>query len=110
MTDKNFAFHLMKLLHRLAGLGVLLFLAIHILHIGLMSAGPAWFDAAAAVLFFHPVARIAHIFIFFGLLFHALNGLRLMLLEFFPALDRYQRHSIYLTGFLVALIFIPALC
>jgi succinate dehydrogenase / fumarate reductase cytochrome b subunit len=106
MTHQTAELNLMKLLHRLTGLGVLLFLAIHVMHIALMGVDPAWFETIAA-LFRHPAARVLHIFLFFGVLFHAVNGLRLMLLECFPALDPYQRHSIYAAGFLVALVFIP---
>ena len=98
---------LVQLLHRLTGLGVFLFLAIHLLHIWLVSLGPEPFNTITAI-FHHPVARFFHLFLFFSVLFHALNGVRMTLLDFLPGLTRYQRHSIYVTAALLALIFIPS--
>jgi len=96
-----------KILHRVTGVGMLLFLALHILHIWLMGFGPGIFNAITAVLH-HPVGRLLHIFLFFGVLFHAVNGVRMMLVDFIPALERYQRHTIFVSTFIFALVFIPS--
>lgn len=98
---------LMHWLHRLTGVGLFLFLALHIVHIWLMALGPAQFDAITVVLR-HPVARVLHIFLFFSVLFHAGSGLRVIVLDFVPPLARFQRVSIYITLFVVALVFIPS--
>ena len=107
MNQSQSETQLAQLLHRLTGLGVFLFLAIHLLHIWLVALGPEPFNTITAV-FRHPVARLLHLVLFFCVLFHALNGTRVTLLDFFPGLSRYQRHSIYVTAGLLALIFIPS--
>jgi succinate dehydrogenase / fumarate reductase cytochrome b subunit len=99
---------LMQWLHRLTGVGVLLFLALHIVHIWLMALGPDVFDAVTAFLR-QPLARVLHIFLFFSVLFHAANGLRVTLLDFIPPLEKFRRESIYITAFVVALVFIPSM-
>lgn len=98
---------IMQWLHRVSGVGLFLFLALHIGHIWLMGLGPDTFDAVTVVLQ-QPAARLLHLFLFFGVLFHAINGLRLILLDFIPPLERFQRHSIYVAVFVFALVFIPS--
>lgn len=98
--------HLANGLHRLTGVGVFLFLALHILHIGLMGLGPERFDEVTRFLT-QPAARFLHVFLFFSVLFHAINGVRLILLDFAPGLARYRRHSLYIAALVLALTFIP---
>src|SRR5690606_41463547 len=78
------------LLHRTTGLGILLFLLLHIFDIFLVAFGPEVFNA---LLFIYRAwwARVLEVFLLFGVLFHALNGLRLIIQDFWPALWRYER-------------------
>jgi succinate dehydrogenase / fumarate reductase, cytochrome b subunit len=82
------------LLHRTTGIGVLLFLLLHIFDIFLLGFGPEVFDA---LLFFYHAwwARILEVFLLFGLLFHALNGARIIIQDFSPKLWRYERQMIW---------------
>ena len=98
---------LMRRLHQLSGIGIFLFLAMHIAHIGLMATGPHLFNTVTEFLK-HPVARVLHIFLFFSVLLHAINGTRRILLDFAPGLYRFERHSMYAAAFLFALVFIPS--
>lgn len=95
------------LLHRVTGAGMFLFLALHIVHIGLMSRGPEPFNTLTQI-FNQPAGRILHLFLFFSVLFHAVNGTRLILLDFVPALQRYRRASVYVAWFVFAAAFIPS--
>ncbi|MFO7260117.1 MAG: succinate dehydrogenase, cytochrome b556 subunit [bacterium] len=81
------------LLHRTTGLGILLFLLLHIFDIFLVAFGPEVFNA---LLFIYRAwwARVLEVFLLFGVLFHALNGLRLIIQDFWPALWRYERQMI----------------
>lgn len=81
------------LLHRTTGLGILLFLLLHIFDIFLIAFGPEVFNA---LLFIYRAwwARVLEVFLLFGVLFHALNGLRLIIQDFWPALWRYERQMI----------------
>ena len=71
----------------MAGIGVLLFLALHIFDIYLLGFGP---DVFNALLFLYkgPAARVLEVFLLFGLLFHGLNGLRVVLVGTGVAADR----------------------
>ena len=98
---------LAQLLHRITGVGVFLFLVMHIFHIWLAGFSPTTFDNLITV-FTHPVFRVLNIFLFFSVLFHAINGLRVVLLDFIPALTRYRRGSLYVAAFLFFVVFIPS--
>jgi succinate dehydrogenase / fumarate reductase cytochrome b subunit len=93
-------------LHRLAGLGVILFLALHIFDIFLMQFGPETFNQLL-FLYKHPLFRLMEIFLLFGLLYHALNGLRVILLDLFPATARFQMQLWYVQMVIFAAAFIP---
>ena len=94
-------------LHRITGVGIFLFLLLHIFHIWLAGFGPVVFNRMIDI-FNHPLARLMHIFLFFSVLFHAINGLRVIVLDFWPAAERYQRLSVYAAGFLFFTLFIPS--
>ncbi|MBA3532885.1 MAG: succinate dehydrogenase, cytochrome b556 subunit, partial [Ardenticatenales bacterium] len=93
------------ILHRLTGLGVFFFLALHIFDIYLIVLGPDLFNQLAGI-YHHPVARVGHIFLFFCLLWHALNGTRITLLDFVPSMWKYQRQSVWVQVVLTLAIFI----
>jgi succinate dehydrogenase / fumarate reductase cytochrome b subunit len=94
-------------LHRVTGLGVLIFLTLHIVSIWLVGFGPEPFNTLAW-LYRHPAARLLHLFLFFSVLFHAVNGVRIITLDFWPALRRYQRASIWVAAILFLAVFIPS--
>ena len=95
------------ILHRVTGIGVFIFLVLHILHIWLIGFGPKPFNTVTTFLN-HPLARILHIFLFFSVLFHAINGIRVIILDFWPVLWQYRRHSVNIATVVFLLIFIPS--
>ncbi len=96
-------------IHRAAGLGVLAFLALHIADIFVAAFGPGLFDQLL-FLYKGPAARIMEIFLAFGLLYHALNGLRIIAADFVPKLAslRVARPLFYFQLLLFLALFIPA--
>lgn len=92
-------------LHRITGLGVLLFLLLHIVDIFLVNYGPDVFNELL-FLYRHPVFRIGEIILVAGLYYHAANGVRIILIDFWPAAYRYERQlfygviAVFLAGFL----------
>ena len=88
------------ILHRISGLGILLFVALHILASFLSQQ----FGSDLGI-FINTIYEnwIFQIFIFFCALFHAINGLRIVLLDLWPKLLEYQREAIWLEWF----IFLP---
>jgi succinate dehydrogenase / fumarate reductase cytochrome b subunit len=78
------------MLHRVTGVGVFLFLGLHILNIFLMSFPSHVFNS---VLFlYHSILfKLLSIFgLYLGVLYHALNGIRVMIVDFWPGAGRYQ--------------------
>ena len=68
------------IVHRLAGLGILLFFMFHIFESSLRVFGPRTWEAAMALMK-HPFFEIGEFLVFTGFAFHALNGIRLILIE-----------------------------
>ncbi len=77
------------LLHRIAGLGILLFLLIHIVDISLLGFGPAVYNEGIA-LFGLTIVRFLSLALIAGVLYHSYNGVRIMLIDFWPKGARYQ--------------------
>lgn len=95
------------ILHRVAGMGVLLFLALHIFDIFLIAFGPEVYNSLLFIYKGH-IPRLLEVALAFGLLFHGLNGLRIIVQDFFPPVMRYH-HTLYWIQFvLFTLLFIPA--
>ncbi|MBX7234783.1 MAG: succinate dehydrogenase, cytochrome b556 subunit [Caldilineales bacterium] len=82
--------HYAFILHRVAGLGVLLFLVLHIFDIFLMAFGEDAFNDFLA-LYTHPVARLMEVALIFGVAYHAFNGLRIIIIDFWPRTTVYSR-------------------
>lgn len=76
-------------LHRIGGLGMAIFITVHIL---------ASFLGGDIGAFLNTVYEnwMFQIFIFFCALFHAINGLRITILDLFPKLIEHQREAIWI--------------
>lgn len=96
------------ILHRVTGLGIFLFLVLHIFDIYLMGFGPQGPFNSLLFIYHQPWARIMHIFLFFGVLFHAINGIRITIFDFWPRLWRYQRSAVWLQVVVFLGIFVPS--
>jgi succinate dehydrogenase / fumarate reductase cytochrome b subunit len=66
--------------HRVSGLGLILYLLLHIIETGQRIGGPVQW-AALMALFDTLIFRILEYVVFIGFVFHALNGLRLLATE-----------------------------
>lgn len=96
-------------IHRAAGLGILGFLLLHIFDIFLVTFGPTLFNELL-FLYKGTIARLLEILLLFGLLYHALNGLRIILADFMPVLASrtIARNFFYIQMLAFLVIFIPA--
>jgi succinate dehydrogenase / fumarate reductase cytochrome b subunit len=81
--------YLTFILHRIGGLGMGIFVAVHIL---------ASFVGGDIGSFLNNIYEnwAFQIFIFFCALFHAINGLRITLSDLFPKLIEFQREAIWI--------------
>lgn len=93
-------------LHRITGLGVLLFLAVHIVETFLIGFGPEIYDRALAV-YNAPFWRVMEVGLVFAVLYHALHGVRITLQDFWPRLWLHQRALAWVTGILLVASFTP---
>lgn len=76
-------------LHRIGGLGMAIFVTTHIL---------ASFLGGPGGIFVNKIYEnwIFQLFIFFFVMFHAINGLRITILDLFPKLIAHSREAIWL--------------
>ena len=94
-------------LHRLTGLGVLLFLLIHILDTGLVLFGAEVYDKVVKI-YTHPVFRVGEVGLAAAVLYHSLNGIRITVLDFWPELSRKHQELFYAVVVLFVLLFVPS--
>ncbi len=68
--------------HRISGFGIFLFLLLHVVDVSLVQNRRLYNDVHA--LYGNVIMRCIEVGLLFGLLYHALNGLRIVLIDFFP--------------------------
>jgi succinate dehydrogenase / fumarate reductase, cytochrome b subunit len=94
------------ILHRATGLGILLFLIVHVVETGLVIYSPALYDGFLT-LYKSPFFRFAELGIVFAVLFHAVNGLRIVVQDFWPYVMQRQRQLVWAGAVVVVLAMIP---
>jgi len=82
-------------LHRVSGVAVWAFIILHVFDIWLSGVNPALYDDVLA-LYASPVGRAGETLLGAALLYHALNGLRVIVMDFWPAMTCYHRQLWYL--------------
>jgi succinate dehydrogenase / fumarate reductase, cytochrome b subunit len=85
--------------HRASGLGVLLFLFLHIVETSTVLLGPEVYDFTQTFYKNLP-AKIGEVVLMAALVYHALNGIRVIAMDFWPGLTVYYRPLTY--GVIVA--------
>jgi succinate dehydrogenase / fumarate reductase cytochrome b subunit len=85
--------------HRASGLGVLLFLFLHVVETSTVLFGPEVYDFTQTFYKNLP-AKLGEVLLFAALIYHALNGLRVIAMDFWPGLTIYYRPLTY--GVIVA--------
>lgn len=77
------------ILHRIGGLGIVLFVSVHLLS--------SYFGGKAGILLNSIYEHWAfQLVVFFCALFHAINGLRIVILDLWPRLIEHQREAIWI--------------
>jgi len=78
-------------LHRVTGFLVFFFLLLHIVDVSMINVrGGATYDAIHA-LYGNILLRLFEVGLLFGLVFHSLNGLRIVMIDFFPGAVKNQK-------------------
>ncbi len=91
-------------LHRITGVTVFFFLFVHVLDTALVRVSPEMYDEAIAI-YKTPIVALMEMGLVFCVLFHALNGVRVILVDFWSQGPRYQKQMLWgIIGLLVVLL------
>lgn len=80
--------------HRLSGIGVLLYLFMHIVENATLAFGPDVYNFTQTLFHNLPV-RLGEILLMAALVYHSLNGIRVILMDFWPRTTLWYRPLTY---------------
>jgi succinate dehydrogenase / fumarate reductase, cytochrome b subunit len=105
------------LIHRITGLGILAYLVAHITDTFFVVVNPAWYDHALALYggwvsgeYYWPIRwafRLGELGLIASVLFHSINGVRIVLFDFWPRAAQYQRQIFWAVVAVFLAIMIP---
>jgi succinate dehydrogenase / fumarate reductase cytochrome b subunit len=81
--------------HRISGVAIWAFVVLHVIDIYLVGGNPEAYDDLLAI-YASPIGRVLEAILGAALLYHALNGLRIIVMDFWPPLTRFHRQLWYL--------------
>ena len=93
--------------HRASGVGILLFLFIHIVDTAFILLGPNAYNDMIS-LYKQPFFRPMEVGLLAAILYHSLNGIRISVLDFWPSLMKFQAQLFYGVMILFSILLIPA--
>jgi succinate dehydrogenase / fumarate reductase, cytochrome b subunit len=93
-------------LHRLTGLGVVFFLILHVVDTSWAVTNPAQYEKAIAA-YQTPLFTIGEFFLVASVVYHALNGMRIAIIDFRPAWWKYQQRAAQWVMIATVLLLIP---
>ena len=95
------------LLHRVSGVAIILFLFLHVVDTSLVGFGPGVYDTFVAVYRFPPF-RVLEVALVGAVLYHGLNGLRIIVVDFVDNTNHIQRQLWWLVWSVFLVLFLPA--
>jgi len=90
-------------LHRISGLGIILFVTLHVLASFLTQQLGSALGISINIIY---ESIYFQLFIIFCAIFHGVNGFRIIVLDIWPRLIRYQKESTWLEWFVVLPLYI----
>jgi succinate dehydrogenase / fumarate reductase cytochrome b subunit len=93
--------------HRVTGVLVFFFLFAHVLDTALVRVSPNDYDRVVDT-YKHPLITLMEVGLVAAVLFHALNGIRVMLVDFWEKGVRLQRQMLYVELFVFVVLMGPA--
>jgi len=94
-------------IHRASGVGVLLFLFLHVGDTALVRVGPGAYDTVVA-LYRQAAFRVLEILLMGAVLFHAFNGVRLTVQDFWGGWLRYEKPMLATTYAVTVLVWVTS--
>jgi succinate dehydrogenase cytochrome b subunit len=95
-------------LHRITGVTLFFFLFAHVVDIAMVRVSPEVFNQAVHT-YKNPVVGLMEAGLVAAFLFHALNGIRIVLVDFWEKGPRYQRQMTYGAVGIFVVLFVPFL-
>ena len=81
-------------LHRITGVAIFFFLLVHVLDTALIRVSPEAYNAVMGT-YKNPIMGLGETALVGAIAFHALNGLRIILIDFWSKGPRYQRQMLW---------------
>ncbi len=94
--------------HRITGVLIFVFLLVHVLDTALVTVSPQAYDAVIAS-YKNPVVGLGEAGLVAAVLFHAFNGIRIMLVDFWSKGPRYHRQLFWGVLAVWLVLFVPFL-
>jgi succinate dehydrogenase / fumarate reductase, cytochrome b subunit len=94
-------------LHRITGATIFFFLFVHVLDTALVRVGPQSYNEVIAT-YKTPIVGLMELGLVAAVLYHALNGIRVILIDFWAQGTRYQRLMLWTIGIVWLLVMVPA--
>jgi succinate dehydrogenase / fumarate reductase cytochrome b subunit len=92
--------------HRISAVAIWLFVMLHVLDIYLAGGNPAVYDDLLKFYGSTP-GRILEVLLGAALMYHALNGIRILLMDFWPRLTAYHKQIWYANWAIFLLVGLP---
>lgn len=93
-------------LHRVTGVALFFFLLVHVLDTALVRVSPEAYNAVIDT-YKTPIVNLLEVGLVGAVLFHALNGLRVILVDFWSRGPRYQRQMTWTIAAIWVLVMVP---
>lgn len=94
-------------LHRITGATIFFFLFVHVLDTALVRVSPQTYDEVIGT-YKTPIVGLMELGLVAAVLYHALNGIRVILIDFWAQGTRYQRLMVWAIGIVWLLVMVPA--
>ncbi len=94
------------ILHRVAGAGIFFFLVVHIVDTSFVGWG-SWLYNETIKLYTSPIGRLGEIALVGAVIYHGVNGIRIMIIDFVPKATRVHRQLFYAAAVVFLALFIP---
>ncbi|MFZ0834846.1 MAG: succinate dehydrogenase, cytochrome b556 subunit [Mycobacterium sp.] len=95
-------------LHRISGAAIFFFLFAHVLDTVLLRVSPQAYDEVVEI-YKTPLVGVLEAVLVAAVLYHAFNGIRVIVLDFWSQGQRYQRLTLWIAGIAWLAVMVPVL-
>jgi succinate dehydrogenase / fumarate reductase cytochrome b subunit len=95
-------------LHRISGATIFFFLFVHVIDTALVRVSPQAYNEVVGT-YKTPIVGLMEAGLVAAVLYHALNGIRIILIDFWSQGPRYQRLMLWIVAIIFVAVMVPAL-